>query len=104
MRIILGDSGIELKRLLPQLRGPTVFWLDAHYSGGSTAGDGYVPILEEIDAVSTACQYPHAILIDDMKDFIGADGYPTQEQLQLRLDKLGYVTDMFNNMLHATRR
>jgi hypothetical protein len=101
VRIIIGDSGVELKRLLPQLSGPSVFWLDAHYSGGPTVGDGSVPILAEIDAIAKAAPRPHAILVDDLKDFSGTEGYPTITQLHDRLRGLGYDVAMFNNMMHA---
>ncbi|HBR99391.1 MAG TPA: hypothetical protein DD979_18740 [Gammaproteobacteria bacterium] len=44
VRIILGDSGKELSRLLDEAKLPAIFWLDAHYSGGPTLGEGYVPV------------------------------------------------------------
>jgi hypothetical protein len=103
VRVIVGDSGVELKRLLPELSGPTVFWLDAHYSGGPTTGDGYVPIYAEVDSIAQVCKGPHAVLIDDTKDFTGTDGYPTEKQLSDRLIGLGYEVSSFNNMLHALR-
>jgi hypothetical protein len=43
VRIILGDSGIELVRLLDDVKGPTVLWLDAHYSGGRRWAQGTCP-------------------------------------------------------------
>jgi len=43
--LICGDSGVELKNIMPQLKAPALFWLDGHYSGGSTAkGDMETPI------------------------------------------------------------
>jgi hypothetical protein len=103
IEIVIGDSGVEIKRLLPTLDGPSVFWLDAHYSGGPTAGDGYVPIFEEIEAIAAAGDCAHAIIVDDMKDFLGVDGYPTENQLKEKLRSLGYDVASFNNILHALR-
>ncbi len=104
VRILIGDSGVELRQLLPELHGPTIFWLDAHYSGGPTLGDGYVPIYAEVDAISDAVSGPHALLIDDMKDFNGADGYPTEREILTHLTVRGYAAFISNNMLHATRK
>lgn len=101
VKIIVGDSGRELGKLLGSIKGPTVFWLDAHYSGGPTLGDGYVPIFAEIEAIHAGCRDRHAILIDDMIDFKGQDGYPTVDQLRRKIEQLGYRVTIANNMLHA---
>ena len=101
VRIILGDSGKELSRLLKEENMPTVFWLDAHYSGGETLGDGYVPIFGELNAIAHLAHEQHAILIDDAKDFDGEDGYPTADKLVEHLREAGYHVAVVNNMIHA---
>jgi len=101
IRIVIGDSGKKLADVLPELDGPAVFWLDAHYSGGVTVGDGTVPIFAEIDLIRTMSRHPHAILIDDMVDFTGVDGYPTMESLRSKVIALGYSVSVFNNMMHC---
>ena len=54
VEIILGDSGQELEKLVPRLSGPALFWLDGHYSGGTTAhGDEATPIFAELQHVLT---------------------------------------------------
>jgi|GEM_PF-1600740 len=101
VRIILGDSGKELSRLLKEENMPAIFWLDAHYSGGATLGDGYVPIFGELDAIAQLAHEQHAILIDDAKDFDGEGGYPTAKKLVERLREGGYRVAVVNNMIHA---
>lgn len=101
VRIILGDSGKELSRLLDEVNLPTIFWLDAHYSGGPTLGDGYVPIYAELDAIARLANESHAILIDDVKDFDGEDGYPTADKVVERLRAADYRVSIVNNMIHA---
>ena len=101
VRIILGDSGKELSRLLDEVNLPAIFWLDAHYSGGSTLGEGYVPIYGELDAIARLAYEKHAILIDDAKDFSGQNGYPTADEVVERLRVAGYRVAIVNNMIHA---
>lgn len=101
IRIVIGDSGKKLATVLPEIDGPAVFWLDAHYSGGVTVGDGAVPIFAEIKLINSLCLHQHAILIDDMIDFKGDDGYPTTEALKIVLTGLGYRVSIFNNMMHC---
>jgi len=64
-----GDSSDELERLLPYLAGPTVFYLDAHFSGEGTAlGREEVPLLREL-AVLSGRRYRDIIIIDDRSLF-----------------------------------
>jgi hypothetical protein len=78
VQIVQGDSSRELRRLLPRLSRPCLFWLDAHYSGGATAkGDLETPIAEEVTAI---LDHPladeHVLLIDDARCFDGTHDYP----------------------------
>lgn len=75
--ILQGDSGKVLKEVLPQLNGPTLFWLDAHYSGGATVmGDKETPILEELEAILAVPSLGHVIIIDDLQQFMFNPAYP----------------------------
>ncbi len=79
--ILQGDSGKVLLDIVPKLDKVTIFWLDAHYSGGSTAkGDTECPIYEELDAIFTS-PHNHVLLIDDARCFNGTSDYPTIEDL-----------------------
>ncbi|MBJ7901329.1 MAG: hypothetical protein GC158_15730 [Cyanobacteria bacterium RI_101] len=39
IQFILGDSKIELSKIITELSSPSLFWLDAHWSGGLTYGN-----------------------------------------------------------------
>lgn len=76
--IMQGDSAVLLPRVLQTLSAPVVFWLDAHYSGGTTTkGIKETPIMDELAAIFADREKRHVILIDDARDFIGKEGYPT---------------------------
>lgn len=82
VQILEGDSGKEIIKVLKEIRVPSMFWLDGHYSGGITAlGENASPILEELAAILTHSM-DHIIFIDDARLFTGTGGYPTLEELQ----------------------
>jgi hypothetical protein len=97
-REFAGDQHIEM------LNGPTLYWLDAHYSGGQTEGADHVPIFAEIRAISELARDDHIIAVDDMKDFNGTDGYPTELELKDFLETLGYRVKSFNNIMQAEKQ
>ncbi|OIP76252.1 MAG: hypothetical protein AUK06_00290 [Parcubacteria group bacterium CG2_30_36_18] len=83
IHIIHGDSGKILPEILSSLKKPCLFWLDAHYSGGSTIkGDVETPIAEELKAILHHSVQNHVILIDDARRFIGKNDYPTIKWLK----------------------
>ena len=84
-----GDSGEVLRDLLKQVDMPTLFWLDGHWSGGSTAkGKFETPIKEELRAIlAHPLKDKHVVLIDDARCFDGTSDYPTIEQLRAMLDE-----------------
>ncbi|MCX7862438.1 MAG: hypothetical protein N2449_05525, partial [Bacteroidales bacterium] len=82
--LINGDSGKELYKIIPTLHNRTIFWLDAHYSGGITAkGSVECPVTEELKAILSNNKYKHIILIDDANDFKGFNSYPSIEELRI---------------------
>lgn len=83
VHIIKGDSSKVLQGILSQVKGPCLFWLDAHYSGGITAkGDLETPILKELEAILSDFPEGSAILIDDARCFVGGNDYPTLGRLR----------------------
>ena len=83
VRIIRGDSGIELGKLIGQLDRPALFYLDGHYSGGTTAkGNNDTPIYEELTHILTARQRGHVIVIDDARCFGTDPAYPSIQKLE----------------------
>ncbi len=82
IHLLRGDSGVELGKLMGELDGPALFWLDGHYSGGLTAkGEKDTPIREELLHVLSDTEANHVILIDDARCFGNRTDYPTIEQL-----------------------
>jgi hypothetical protein len=84
IHIIHGQSGDVLPGIMADINEPCLFWLDAHYSGGSTAkGPQDTPIMQEMQCLlSHPLADRHVILIDDARCFVGKDVYPAIEELQ----------------------
>jgi hypothetical protein len=62
-----GDSKKLLPTLLKSIDEPVTIFLDAHYSGGTTAfGEEETPLLEELDLLKSR-KHDDVILIDDCR-------------------------------------
>ena len=84
IHIVEGNSG-ELLPLVTKIDKPTLFWLDAHYSGGETAqGPEDSPIMKELHFIFNH-RKDHCILIDDARCFNGKAGYPRISYLKKML-------------------
>jgi hypothetical protein len=78
VKILQGDSGKVLPKLLAEISVPALFWLDGHYCGPGTAkGDLSAPIEAELGAILEHPIKKHVILIDDAACFDGTCDYPT---------------------------
>ena len=67
VKMYLGDSKIILPELLENINEPVTIYLDAHYSGGTTAfGDEEVPLLFELEILKNR-NYDDIIIIDDCR-------------------------------------
>ena len=87
IRILHGNSASMLPLALASVKQPTLFWLDAHYSGGITAcGDQHSPIFQELGHIFHHPIRGHVIVIDDARLFGTDAAYPTLEQLQHFID------------------
>jgi hypothetical protein len=83
VRVLQGDSAVEIGRVIPMCDQRTLFWLDAHWSGGSTArGDVDTPIVSELAEIFRGSLVDPVVLVDDARCFTGAGGYPTIEELR----------------------
>jgi len=77
-----GDSGQLMPKIVAALKGPALFWLDGHYSGGSTAkGALETPVSDELQAILSSPHGGNIILIDDVRCFDGTHDYPHLDQL-----------------------
>lgn len=91
VKILPGDSGVVLRRLLSDITQPCLFWLDAHGGQSSKNTNGIeapAPVKPELEAI---LQHPladhHVILIDDVHAFVrstkwGTGVWPQLEQLR----------------------
>jgi len=89
IKILHGDSGIVLNKLIQAIDKPALFWLDGHYSGGITAkGAKECPIPEELEAILKS-NLRHVILIDDARLFDGTHDYPILDEIKQLFEKNG---------------
>ncbi|MEG3841898.1 FkbM family methyltransferase [Microcoleus sp. herbarium14] len=70
IEFVLGNSKEQLEAIVPTLKEPCIFWLDAHWSGGVTYGEAdECPLLEELQIINDS-EFDHFILIDDARLFL----------------------------------
>lgn len=91
VRLYQGDSAQVLPRIIKQLKGKIVFFLDAHFSLFDTAcGSENTPIISELEIIKKAGIKDSFIIIDDIRMFYKApttagntfiEGYPTVNNL-----------------------
>lgn len=87
IELLHGDSGKVLKVVMERLDRPALFWLDAHYSGGSlrgkvtARGEKDTPIFEELEHILAVHASGHVIIIDDARCFGTDPAYPTIAEL-----------------------
>lgn len=92
VQLLCGDSWTILPLVVSGLKGPTMFWLDAHWFGqGPKSDKGECPLLAEIAAIN-ASSLPHVILADDARYFENppplphkAEEWPTLAQVSAAL-------------------
>jgi hypothetical protein len=68
VEFVLGDSTVELERVLAGVAEPALFWLDAHFRWwpGSAGLANPCPLLIELEAISRHPIKTHTILVDDI--------------------------------------
>jgi hypothetical protein len=83
IHILQGDSAKILPKILENIKKPTLFWLDAHYSGGITAkGEKESPILDELQTILNWWVDGSVILIDDARLFKKENNWPEIEDIK----------------------
>lgn len=99
IHILNGQSGQVLPTILENINKPCLFWLDAHYSGGSTAkAELETPIMQEMQCI---LNHPnareHVILIDDARCFTGERDYPNIGKLK------SFVLDRYSDWIFEVK-
>lgn len=94
---ILGDSRDILTWVMSQIKAPTLFWLDAHWSrdlGYTRPELGECPILREIEQINADWRRGHVIMIDDARLFTDhppkphrAKDWPTFKEIESLLNR-----------------
>lgn len=71
VRILKGDSGQLVGKLLRVIGEPVTFWLDAHFNAGYLPKPlaNPCPILSELESIAGHSIKTHTILIDDIRCF-----------------------------------
>jgi len=70
IEFLYGDTRKKLAEIVPGLKGSTIFWLDAHWSGGETYGmEDQCPLLDELGILNRS-KTDHFIFIDDARLFL----------------------------------
>lgn len=73
VRLLNASSESQLENEIAELKGPTCFWLDGHFSQGDTyAGSQDTPILLELDTITRFLDRlrPIRVFIDDVRLFV----------------------------------
>jgi hypothetical protein len=88
VEILNGTSEMILPALLSKIDGNVNFWLDGHYSAGSTfQGEQNTPIVDELKNITENLVHFNRVclLIDDIRAFnpgqAGCEGYPSLDFL-----------------------
>lgn len=78
VELLKGDSRDILPKILYSCANNILFWLDAHWSGGKTWGEGdECPLLKELQVIFAKCKRKnYAILIDDARLFLAPPPLP----------------------------
>jgi len=83
IKILHGDSGSILPKVLLDISGKCLFWLDGHYCGGITAkGNTECPVMQELKAILSRKPNNDVILIDDARCYVGKGDWPDIEELR----------------------
>lgn len=105
IKTLHGDSATILPTIVGSLNEPTLFWLDAHYSGTGTArGEQETPIERELSTILENSSLHHFILIDDCRHFDGTHDYPTIDDISTLIARLrhGWRVNVANDIIHIT--
>ncbi len=103
VKIVNGDSAVELANIVKQIDCTCLFWLDGHYSAGMTGrGIKDCPIFEELAAISTLTNHRFSIMIDDARCFGTDPAYPSVEDLRDEANKLflNHEFAIWNDIIH----
>ncbi|MBE9121947.1 FkbM family methyltransferase [Tychonema sp. LEGE 07199] len=90
---LYGDTRNLLEKTVSRLKKPSLFWLDAHWSGGLTYGESdECPLIAEIEIINRShCE--HFIFIDDARLFLSP---PPPPHLPQQWPDINTVSNLLN--------
>lgn len=105
--VLQGSSRERLGEALEAVHIPPFVWLDAHWSGGITAGsDDPCPVLDEVRGVAARFPAAAVVLVDDARIFGAADpddqvnsGWPSLLDVLMVLREAGWVTFVMDDVI-----
>lgn len=102
--VMCGDSRTLIGQVLPPSETKCVLWLDAHYSGGDTAGSqDHCPLMDELLQILPLRHSSNSIiLIDDSRGLIGASGWPILSDVVGLLNQHDYSSIIIDDVLIAS--
>jgi len=102
--VLHGDSGVLIESALPSNQINCMLWLDAHYSGGNTAGAlNHCPLMSELQHILPLRKASNTvILIDDSRSLIGKSGWPLLSELIGLLNQGGFSSIIIDDVLIAS--
>lgn len=102
IKLFQGDSSLVLKKFLKKIPALSIFWLDAHYSGGKTArGKKETPVTDELKIILSS-GITHILLIDDARLFGVRTGYPSLKKITGLASKNNYRMDVKDDIIRLT--
>lgn len=105
--VIEGDSAFRLKDIVTQIEDRALYWLDGHYSSGTTgSGKNECPIWSELNSIFDCSKAPFYIMIDDARCFGEDLAYPTMADLRsyLATKAPDYELKVENDAIHIWRQ
>lgn len=104
VKVLHGDSSVLIESALPSNQINCMLWLDAHFSGGNTAGEqNHCPLMSELNTIlrfRTASNT--VILVDDSRGLIGKSGWPLLSELIGLLNQSGFSSIIIDDVLIAS--
>ena len=100
IRLVYGDSAQHLPRLLDELGGPALVFLDAH-----PEDNRQTPLLAELGHLFYRVDrsgWLYTILIDDARCFDEFDQWPSIEEIRREADRVGYLFEVKDDIIRLT--
>jgi len=88
VEFIFGDCRTELPKILSREPGLSLFWLDAHWSGSVTYGDGdECPLMQELEILAGTGREA-LVFIDDARCFLSPPVHPHRPSFWPAIDEV----------------